>query len=195
MRKALVIVVVLVGFAYLGREPLLQAVGNFLVVSDPLVPSDAAIAISGNGPERVWTGMKLIRDGYAHYLIVSGGGPYKGGRNSGLIMRDQAIAAGMPEDRLLVDDRAESTVGNAEGAARLMKARSLRSGILLTSPYHTRRAGLIFSRIFRREGLHVRVLAVDDGHFRVQGWWTRRIQRSLVLREYVKLAAFLGGVR
>jgi uncharacterized SAM-binding protein YcdF (DUF218 family) len=195
MRASVILTCVVVGAAaWFGREPILQATGEFLVVSDLLERADAVIAIGGDGPERVATAMRLLRDGYGQWLIVSGG-PYAFGLNSGLTMRDQALAGGMPPERLLVDDRAESTVDNARGSAGLMEGRRLASAILLTSPYHTRRAGMIFAREFRPRRLSVRVLAVDDGHFRVDRWWTREFERRLVVREYGKLVLFLGGIR
>ncbi len=195
MRRGVVLVCVVVSVvAWFGREPILQAMGDFLVVSDPLEPTNAVIAIGGDGPERVATAMRLLRDGYGRWLIVSGG-PYALGLNSALAMRDQAIGAGMPTEQLLVDDRAESTVDNARGSAGLMETHRLESAILLTSPYHTRRAAVIFAREFRPRRLRIRILSVDDGHFRVDHWWTREFERRLVLREYVKLAGFLGGIR
>jgi len=184
---------VIAAAAWVSREPILQAVGDFLVVSDPLEKADAVIAIGGDGPERVATAMKLLRDGYGEWLIVSGG-PYAREFNSGHLMRDQALRAGMSAERLLVDDQAESTADNARGSARLMERHRLASAVLLTSPYHTRRAGMIFSREFRRRRLSVRVIAVDDGHFRVEQWWTRVFERHLVVREYGKLVLFLGGI-
>jgi uncharacterized SAM-binding protein YcdF (DUF218 family) len=194
VRRILAALAVLVGLAYVGREPLLQAVGSFLVVNDDLRAADAVITIGGNGPERVARAIELLGDGYGRYLIVSGG-PYGGGRNSALIMQRQALAAGLSAERILVDDRAQSTADNAVGSAALMKDRRLRSAILLTSPYHTRRAAVVFSRVFGRQGLAVRVLAVDDRHFRVERWWTREFERRLVIGEYVKLLASWGGVR
>ena len=184
---------VMATMAYLGRDPLLQAAGDFLVVSDALRPADAVIAIGGDGPARIRTAMELLRDRYGRWLVISGG-PYGRGKNSAFMMRDQAIAEGMDGERILVDDLAESTLDNAVGSAKLLRVRGLHTAILLTSPYHTRRAIAIFSRVFHPEGLLVRVLAVDDGHFRVDHWWTRDFERHLVLREYVKLLAFLGGL-
>jgi uncharacterized SAM-binding protein YcdF (DUF218 family) len=194
VRVVVLACVVIAAAALIGREPILQAVGDFLVVSDLLQKGDAVIAIGGDGPERVATAMQLVREGYGEWLIVSGG-PYARGLNSGHLMRDQALAAGMPAARLLVDDQAESTSDNARGSARLMEEHRLTSAVLLTSPYHTRRAGMIFGREFGRRRLAVRVMAVDDGHFRAEQWWTREFERRLVVREYGKLVLFLGGIR
>ncbi|MGQ0549337.1 MAG: YdcF family protein [Armatimonadota bacterium] len=179
---------------YALREPLLQAAGDFLVVSDPPAPADAVIVIGGNGIERITAAKRLLENGQGQWLVVSGG-PTLNGPNSAAVNRDEALAAGIPAERLLIDDRAESTVDNAEGTARVMAARGLRSGVVLTSPYHTRRTAVVFSKIFRRAGLRASVIAVDDGRFSIHRWWTRSADRRLVFREYVKLAAFLGGIR
>ncbi len=195
MRRVLgVTVLILAVGAAVWQAPLLQAAGNFLVISDTLRPADAIIAIGGDGRERIATAASLINGGYGRWLVISGG-PYGEGLNSATAMRQQATAEGIGAERMLVDDRAESTYENAVGSARLMKSRGLHAAILLTSPYHTRRAATVFSGVFRPEGLQVRVLAVDDGHFTVDRWWTREFDRRLVIREYEKLLAFLGGFR
>ncbi len=192
--RLVVVTVVVAAIGYVGHGPIFQAAGDFLVVSDPPRPVDAVIILGGDGVERIDAARGLLENGHGQWLVLSGG-PYGKGWNSAAVMRDQALAAGVPVERLLIDDRAESTVDNAEGTVRLMVARGLRTGIVLTSPYHTRRAAVVFSRIFRRSGLQARVMAVDDGHFRVDRWWMRPDDRRLVLREYVKLAGFLGGAR
>ncbi len=178
----------------LARDAVLQRAGDFLVVSDSLTPSDAVIAVSGDGPERVATSIELMRRGLARRLVISGG-VYGRGINAAHVMRDQALQDGVPAREVIVDDQATSTAENALGAARAMKAHGLRSAILVTSPYHTRRAGMLFHRVFLREGLTLRVHAVERSFFRVDRWWTRRGDRDLVVGEYLKLVAHLGGVR
>ncbi len=194
-RVWLVAVLVLIALAgYASRETVLQAAGDFLVVSQTPAPSDAVIVIGGNGVERITAAKRLLENGHGRWLVISGG-PALNGPNSAEVNREEALAAGIPAERLLIDDRAESTVDNAEGAARVMAARGLRTGIVLTSPYHARRTAVVFERIFRPAGLHARVVTVDDGRFSVDRWWRRPVDRRLVLREYMKLLAFLGGVR
>ncbi len=193
-RRVLLSLAAVAAIGVLAWQPLLQGAGDFLVVSDPPEPVDAVIVIGGDGIERIAAARRLLDDRHGQWLVLSGG-PYRNGRNSATVMREQALAAGVAPDRLLVDDRAESTVDNAEGTARLMAARGLKTGVVLTAPYHTRRTAVVFSRIFRRAGLGVRVLAVADGHFTVNRWWARRGDRRLVVREYLKLLAFLGGAR
>ena len=175
-----------------AHGPLLQAAGDFLVASDAAVPSDAIIAISGDGEERVRTAAALLAGGYGRYLILSGG-PGRGSGSAATLAR-WARRYGVAEERLLLDDRATTTVGNAEGSAALMRAHGLRTALLVTSPYHMRRAIVIFRDRFIPQGLTVRASPVRDSFFQMQGWWRRPPAREIVIREYLELAAFLLGV-
>ena len=170
--------------------------GDFLVIRDPLTPADAVIAVSGDGVgERTRAAADLLRQGDARWVILSGStkGHARGGATAAMMR--QALRAGVPADRLLIDDQSESTLDNARNTARLMRTHGLRRAIVVTSPYHTRRAAWVFRSVFLPQGLQVRVLAVSDSFFRVEQWWTRHRERSLVAREYVKLLGFLVGIR
>jgi uncharacterized SAM-binding protein YcdF (DUF218 family) len=170
---------------------LLQAAGDFLVIRDSLEPADAVIAISGDGTgERAAAAAALVLAGYGRWLIVSGSAD-----GAAAAMARVAMRAGVPEGRILVDDRAESTVQNARNSARLLRRHRLRRAILVTSPYHTRRAAMAFREEFRRWGLEVRVTATEHSFFDVDRWWTREFDRWLVTREYGKIAAFVAGIR
>ena len=170
----------------------LQAVGNFLVVQDDLAPADVVIAISGD-VGRVRTASDLLNRGYGRWLILSGGPPGRSG--SAARMASDARDHGVSEERMLLDATAMSTMDNATGSAQLMQARGFHSAILVTSPYHMRRAVIIFRSVFRRRGLSVRAFPVQDGSFKMQGWWLRHPERHLVLREYAKLLALFVGIR
>ena len=59
-------------------------------------------------------------------------------------MRREVLAAGVPPEHVLVEEESQSTLDNAVNSARLMQAHGFRSAILVTSPYHTRRALWVF---------------------------------------------------
>jgi uncharacterized SAM-binding protein YcdF (DUF218 family) len=184
----------LVGLAL--TPPGLQALGDFLVVRDPAVPVDAVIAISGDGTgERVKTASALVLDGYARWLIVSGstGGAAPGGATAEMVR--VAIHEGISRERILIDDQSVGTSDNARHSAALMQANSLHQAILVTSPYHTRRASWIFRLEFLPRRLEVRTIAAQNSFFDVRQWWTRPGDRDLVIREYMKLAGFVLGIR
>jgi hypothetical protein len=43
--------------------------------------------------------------------------------------------------------------------------------------------------------LEVRTIAAQNSFFDVRQWWTRPGDRDLVIREYMKLAGFVLGIR
>jgi uncharacterized SAM-binding protein YcdF (DUF218 family) len=174
----------------------LQAAGDFLVIRDPLRPADVVIAISGDGTgERARTAAALLRRGLAPWMIVSGSraGAARGGAAAEMVR--VAVGAGAPLDRIVLDDRSTNTQDNARHSARLMARHGWKRAILVTSPYHTRRAAVIFRAEFQPRGLELQVYAADGSFFDVRRWWTRAQDRALVRGEYVKLAAWLLGVR
>jgi uncharacterized SAM-binding protein YcdF (DUF218 family) len=174
----------------------LQAAGDFLVIRDPLRPADVVIAISGDGTgERARTAAALLRRGMARWMVVSGSraGAARGGAAAEMVR--VAVLGGAPPDRIVVDDQAESTQDNARHSARLMVQHGWKRAILVTSPYHTRRAAVIFRAEFRPRGLDLQVYAAEGSFFDVRRWWLRDQDRALVQSEYVKLAAWLLRLR
>ncbi len=174
----------------------LQVLGDFLVVRDPAVQVDAVIAISGDGTgERVRTADALLQQGYARWLILSGstGGAAPGGATAEMLR--VALHEGVLRERILVDDQSMGTLDNARHSAALMQANKLRRAILVTSPYHARRASWIFRSEFLPRRLDIRTIAAQNSFFEVKRWWTRPGDRDLVIREYMKLAGFMLGAR
>ena len=70
--KFVVAVLVLLSAIYLTHPLYLKALGNFLVVSDPLVKSDAIVVLDGDPMgERLLHSVQLWRSGYAPKVILS----------------------------------------------------------------------------------------------------------------------------
>ncbi|MGH2404330.1 MAG: YdcF family protein, partial [bacterium] len=138
-----VLVVLAAGLVF--ATSILQGLGDFLVIRDPLGPADAVIAISGDGTgERAATAAALVQEGYAPWLILSGSstGHAQGGATAEMLRH--ALQVGVPRERIIVEDQSESTFDNARNTLRIMQAQGMRRAIVVTSPYHTRRAARIF---------------------------------------------------
>ncbi len=194
LASGLILSIALLALAIVLSPPGLQALGNFLMIRDPLIPVDSVIAVSGDGAERTLTASALLQQGYAHWLILSGSrrGAAPGGATA--MMLRMALRVGIPRDQILVDDQSLSTFDNARNSAQLMQVHGLRRAILVTSPYHTRRAAWIFRTEFSRHRLEIRVYAAEESFFEVRQWWMREQDRGLVVREYEKMLAFLLGI-
>ncbi|WP_460696843.1 YdcF family protein [Nocardia thraciensis] len=72
-------------------------------------------------------------------IVVTGGNPQNGVPES-VAMAGWLIGHGIPADRVLVEDRAGSTVQNALFSTRMLRDNGLTSAVVVTSPNHIRRA-------------------------------------------------------
>jgi uncharacterized SAM-binding protein YcdF (DUF218 family) len=174
---------------------LLVGVGHWLDVSDPLAKADAIVAISGDTGARADSAIALWKQGYAPLLIFSGGSSDPQSVASAELMKRTAVAAGVPANAIVVEGDSATTEENAKRVAQLMKEQGLRSAILVTSPYHQRRAAMLFEREFDRASLTFKNRPADDPAWDPNLWWTSDPSRSLTLIELAKLGALVAGQR
>jgi uncharacterized SAM-binding protein YcdF (DUF218 family) len=174
---------------------LLLGVGHWLAVTDPLEKADAIVAISGDTGARADSAIALWKQGYAPVLIFSGGSRDPESVASAELMKRTAVAAGVPETAIVVEGTSATTEENAQHVAELMRSRGLGSAILVTSPYHQRRAAMLFEREFGRAALSLRNHPADDPDWDATFWWTREPSRTLTLVELAKLGALVAGQR
>lgn len=167
----------------------LAALGHALAVEDPLEKADAIVAISGDTGARAATAIALWKQGYAPVIVFSGAAIDPDSVSSAEIMRREALRQGVPESATLIEPASATTEENASEVARLMVQRKLRSAILVTSPYHQRRAALLFGRAFEPAGLALRNYPARDPEWNPDFWWRHDPLRSRTLVELAKLGA------
>jgi uncharacterized SAM-binding protein YcdF (DUF218 family) len=174
----------------------LAGVGHYLAIADPIAHADAIIAISGDTGARTDTAVILWKQGYAPVIIFSGASQDPQSVALAEPMKRAAVAAGVPADAIVIEPESATTEENATNVAELMHARNLRTAILVTSPYHQRRASILFEREFdRRGGITFRNHPADDPDWDANVWWTRDPSRTRTLVELAKLGALVAGQR
>jgi uncharacterized SAM-binding protein YcdF (DUF218 family) len=88
------------------------------------------------------TGIRLFKAGAAPLLVLSGGG--NGPMPEAESMRRTVIASGISEAAILTDPVSRNTFENARETTRLLRARGLRSIILVSDRAHLLRAAVLF---------------------------------------------------
>jgi uncharacterized SAM-binding protein YcdF (DUF218 family) len=89
---------------------------------------------------------------YEHWnavpMLVSGGSPQpdKSWSYAGS-MRDYLLRYGVPEDKLIVEDRSATTFENAVFSARILRSKSIHRIVLVTDAVHMFRAQRTFERL------------------------------------------------
>jgi uncharacterized SAM-binding protein YcdF (DUF218 family) len=163
--------------------------GSWLAVEDPLEKVDAIVAISGDTGARADTAITLWKAGWAPIIVFSGASIDPDSVSSAEIMRREALSQGVPETAVLVEGASTTTEENAAEVAKLMVGRKLHSAILVTSPYHQRRAAYEFQRAFDPRGLAFRNYPANDPEWNAFLWWRHEPVRSRTLLELVKLGS------
>ena len=169
------------------------------------VPSgEAIIALAGNaGKTGVVTGetearikraVELYEAGAAPLIVVTGGTGQADGPSVAEAMRDFALAAGVPEDAILMEDASHSTLQNALFTADLSELDKSKPVIIVTHRYHLPRA----NASFRWAGFeNVANAAADNvsGFLLTEGLLWEAVKWPLnVLRAAAASAAMAGDV-
>ena len=150
--------------------------------------SDAIVVISGDEQmARFAEGLNLYEQGLGHYLVFSGAA-FDNGTSNADVMRGLAVQRGIPESAILEEPQGEDTWGNAIYTRQVLEEHGLQSAILVTSPYHLRRAQVTFDAAYKGSGIQLMVHAAPDSQWRKLSWWQQTETRRLTFTELQKLA-------
>lgn len=155
--------------------------------------ADLIVAISGGDTTaRTQAAIDLYKNGWADKILFSGAAQDKTGPSNALAMKNQALKAGIAEDKILLDETAETTKQNASNSQNIVSSNNFDDIILVTSGYHQRRAYMEFSR--RTEGINIRNYPVSTDKDWSFWWWLTVRGWSLAISEIVKIAALPAEV-
>jgi uncharacterized SAM-binding protein YcdF (DUF218 family) len=150
--------------------------------------SDAIVVISGDEQmARFAEGVNLYEQGFGKYLVFSGAA-FDNGTSNADVMRGLAVDRGVPDAAILEEPLGEDTWGNAVYTRQVLEDHSLQSAILVTSPYHLRRAQETFDAAYAGSGIQLMVHAAPDSEWRKLSWWQQPDTRRLTFTELQKLA-------
>ena len=150
-----------------------------------------AVVSGGNTKIRTDEAIRLFKSGWADYLVVSGAAADPSSPSNAAIMKQQAIEAGVPEEAIIIDEIARTTKQNAQETNEKTKNYGIDRLIVVTSPYHQRRAGIEFKRNMPAVAI-VNHPALNDPDWTAfwwitpRGWW-------LTVSELVKIIATHAG--
>jgi uncharacterized SAM-binding protein YcdF (DUF218 family) len=171
-----------------------------LIVSLELPQADAMVVLAGSTAylERTRRAIELFREGRAPKVILTNDNQQSGWsnelqRNPLFIERaaeELVRAGGVPESSVeMLQEPVSSTHDEALLLRRFAEAHGLRSILIVTSAYHSRRALWTFRKVFEGSGINVGVAIVEPGQQspRPATWWLHLSGWRMVAGEYLKL--------
>ena len=161
--------------------------GSFLIVGDKVKPVDAIAVLSGDEGERINEAVSLFRDNYGKYFIITKTDNEEIGENLTYSERLKRIAidGGVASDSIFITSgESTSTFDEANAIRLLSKQRNIKSILIVTAPYHTRRTKLIFKQVFKDTEINVAVHPVRDSWYKPFSWYLSTEGWKLTIKEY-----------
>jgi uncharacterized SAM-binding protein YcdF (DUF218 family) len=177
----------------LNYRAVLYSIGDFLVYEQTPVKSDVALVLAGDARgRRILRAGELVRQGMAPVALVSGPMEVYGVNEADLAIQFAQKRGFPPEYFYPLRIRALSTLEEARAIAPELRRRNVRSVLLVTSNFHTRRAAGIFSGVVGGD-IRFTTVAAGDEYFGPDTWWHNREGQKTVFYELSKtLAGWVG---
>jgi len=161
-----------------------------LIHEEPIKPAEAIVVLGGGQGNRIEEGVRLYKKGFGKYLVFSGFKIYSG-LYSHRLMKNYALELGVPEENIIAAPANEggegSTFGEGIANLRLMRKKHIRSFIVVTSNYHSRRAWKTYQNLLASDhSLSFTVFPAKDPDFLVDSWWKHRKAKKTIFLEYIK---------
>ena len=179
--------------------------GRYLVIDEPLLPSDAIFVLGGARAESWLEAVDLYRERLAPQIVLSPGiveAAELRVREMGVrlplhaeLARDAMVQMGVPAAAItILASPVDNTGDEAVEAQSLATLRNWTSLIVVTSKYHTRRSRYAFEREFRDRPMRVQVRGSRYDVADPDRWWRHRADLRFVVTELQKLLVYRLGL-
>lgn len=198
-KRSIAIVIVGIIATWCVAAPILA---NYLIISRPIEQPEAMIVLSGSSQyvERCRKAAELYRDQGISLIYLTNDGELSGWSAADRgnvpfveLERRELVANGVRHDSIrTLDGTVKGTDDEAKAMATEAKAQGLKSVLIVTSPYHTRRAYRAFERMFvdTRIQIGIEHAPLTDEQPSPYYWWLSLRGWQLVGGEYVKSAVY-----
>lgn len=186
--------------AFLAWILLTPYLAERLIVEKPLEKADAILVLAGSSAyiERTQKAGEIYRQGIAPRIFLTDDGERAGWsrierRNPAFVelARENLIEQGVPAESIeILEPSATGTIYEAEILRKKVEESDLKSILLVTSAYHTRRALQTFEKIFAEKNTDAEIgiesAPIGEKTPKPIAWWLSSRGWSAVGGEYVK---------
>lgn len=189
--RTFVAAAVCVGAIALG---VLVPLGNALVVSEPVKAPDAIVSLGSHEWERLPVAARLARANPQAVVLLTQ--PVWATEKNCHLCQERVgwlVRAGVAATRIFVlAHRVRNTRDEAAAAFSYAATRGIRSMMVVTSPYHGRRALSVFRSTFSGSPVRIGVeVATAESGARPSSWWMHSYDRWYVAYESAALLMYL----
>ena len=176
MKKVVILaVILLVALQFpLFRHFCLTQLGSFLIYQDQITPADAILVLGGGEKERAVQGIELYKNKYAGWMLFTGEyqrSVFAEPTHWAIEAQKLAVYNGVNQARTIPILSSNSTYTDAVLSRDICLKRHFRSLIVVSEPYHTRRAHFVFKKVYKDTGIKIMVYPVQNSAYKRDSWW------------------------
>jgi len=169
----------------------LPAIGHWFFVQTKIANADVIVVLAGGGPERLCHGIELYKRGLAPELWYTGDKPLE--TRADFMDSEQALnfalRYGMPKEKIKLLP-STSTFEDGKAISALVREKKIKSLILVTSWYHTRRAANVIKHSIADKNIFVYMSSSTNLPFTPDNWWRDEEGLVSVINEMIKTALY-----
>ncbi len=178
---------------YFCLPSVLNAAARQLIRADSLIAADAIIALGGDPLcLRERQAAELYHRGLGRKIVIAGL-PFAWGGNTGDAKRRYLICRGVPSADIVVLPEATNTRQEASTLQTVMRQNQWHSMIVVTAPFHSRRALFTMERHAGELKFYSSPVPAEPPEWRPAMWWTRRRDVFITVREFISWGNTLAG--
>ena len=92
----------------------------------------------------------------------------------------------IPSNNILLEDKSTSTLEEAKYSLGILKKYNIKSIILITNDYHSRRAYNVFEKIYKNSGIKIISCPAKSKEINIKEWWKDNYSSEIYFMEILK---------
>jgi uncharacterized SAM-binding protein YcdF (DUF218 family) len=172
-----------------------DCISDFIFVEDLPQRADLIFIPGGSHPQLMMKAVELYQQGFALYILPSGGANPKlpGYASEWEFLAKIALGMDVPEKAILKENKARNTFENASFSRQVLLDLKIKVGkaILVCKAYHSRRALLTYQAIFPKTQFFVTPV-IDNRGISKSNWYTKKDYITVVMGEVSKIGQYFG---
>src|SRR5574341_197489 len=172
---------------------LVAALGGHILVVEKPRKADVILVVGGEGHLRLQRGLQLLRQGFAHKLVLTARTTWHlFGKTEAELARQfvEQQSPAVAQMTSVVNTTSQCTWEEAAEVGEALRQMGVRSALLVTSEYHSRRALSIFRRMLPHVAFGI--IAVSEPDLFGAHWWQHREWAKSTFREWACLLWWLA---
>ncbi|HNT74569.1 MAG TPA: YdcF family protein [Anaerolineae bacterium] len=162
-------------------------IDHFLILDEAPVSADAIVVLA-SAPSRIRHAVSLFKQGYAPVVVFTDA-TYHNTQlacSSAPLDTEAAQDLGLPSHAMVITQKqVTSTYDEAVAVRDLVQERHWQSLLVVTDPFHTRRANHTFRELL--PDVSITTSAAPDAEYEPQHWWQSEEGVTAVFSEIIKM--------